>query len=191
MSKLTIRIEAPTITIEIDDIEALPQMLLDRLSGLADTKISAATDLPSLARELHQKAAEMRRPGSTASSALAPTPASTPIAEDLPHIDVVSLMLKTRSNLDVVQNLVIPLLRKKLKVKGDPKKVLSDAVNVGRPWSADMQSRVCALLLSGRHVNFPDTGEIYRAHDRVKAGDAPVSSRETVSEVTPAQEEAA
>lgn len=190
MSKLTIRIEAPTITLEIDNIEALPQALLDGLASLGTVKggatVSAKGDLEGLAKALHDKAAQMRQVGQ---SAPASTPAPTPSAEDLPHMDVVGLLLKTRSNHDAVQNLVIPLLRKGLTVKGDPKKVLSDAVNVGRPWSPDTLSRVCALLHAGRHKNFPDTTEIYRAHDKLRRGAA--DPRETVSEPSPAEEVAA
>lgn len=183
MSKLTIRIEAPTITIEIDDIEALPQMLLDRLTGLADTKISAATDLPSLARELHQKAAEMRRPGAGTASALAPTPASTPHGEDLPYGSIIDLLERNPSNATVIDNLIKPLLRKGLRVKGEPKRMIFDAVNTARSWTPELQSRVRVHLLSRQRTNFPTTQQIWDALDDVMKGEAS-APRETVSEPT-------
>ena len=88
------------------------------------------------------------------------------------HADILALLKQDLDAQDVVKILIEPLLAKWPKTRGDPKHVLSKAVEKFKVYSRRELEFARDFLLAGKHETFPDRQEIYGAMGRYKADQA-------------------
>lgn len=173
---MTIKVTITSTSVEVERIEDLPaalQTVSEQFGNRGEVVVGGAQDPAVLVAALRERGQQMQ--------ASLPGPRPSDGAYAGPHANVVAELRSDPRKKDVVDLLIVPLLERKLEVRGSANVVLGNVALAFKPWTQDKLKRTCAWLLKGKHKLFPDHEEIHAAASRAMSGE-PVNSRGTMTD---------